>query len=70
MTEGVYYDIPNPNTELIFGLEWHFLNDEKVDVKYKFCNNFEEATTLMYFQSDWFLKNSQIIIIKKQVIRK
>ena len=30
--------------------------------KYKFCSNFEEATTLMYFQSDWFLKNSNIIL--------
>lgn len=29
--------------------------------KYKFCFSFEEATTLMYFQSDWFLKNSNII---------
>jgi 2-polyprenyl-3-methyl-5-hydroxy-6-metoxy-1,4-benzoquinol methylase len=32
-----------------------------VSRKYKFCNSFEEATTLMYFQSDWFLKNSNII---------
>ena len=40
----------------IFDDQYYNLNDEKVDVKYKFCNNFEEATTLMYFQSDWFLK--------------
>ena len=46
----------------IFDDQYYNLNDEKVDVKYKFCNNFEEATTLMYFQSDWFLKNSQIIL--------
>ena len=30
--------------------------------KYQFCKSFEEATTLMYFQSDWFLKNSNIIL--------
>lgn len=30
--------------------------------KYKFCSNFEEATALMCFQSDWFLKNSDIIL--------
>lgn len=33
-----------------------------VNRKYKFCKSFEEATTLMYFQSDWFLKNSIIIL--------
>ena len=33
-----------------------------VNRKYQFCNSFEEATTLMYFQSDWFLKNSNIIL--------
>ena len=30
--------------------------------KYQFCKSFEEATTLMYFQSDWFIKNSIIIL--------
>ena len=33
-----------------------------VNRKYQFCKSFEEATTLMYFQSDWFLKNSIIIL--------
>ena len=33
-----------------------------MDRKYQFCKSFEEATTLMYFQSDWFLKNSNIIL--------
>jgi SAM-dependent methyltransferase len=33
-----------------------------VNRKYQFCKSFEEATTLMYFQSDWFFKNSIIII--------
>ena len=33
-----------------------------VNKKYRFCKSFEEATTLMYFQSDWFLKNSNIIL--------
>ncbi len=33
-----------------------------VNKKYQFCKSFEEATTLMYFQSDWFLKNSNIIL--------
>ena len=33
-----------------------------VSRKYQFCNSFEEATTLMYFQSNWFLKNSNIIL--------
>ena len=40
-----------------------------VNRKYRFCKSFEEATTLMYFQSDWFLKNSNIIledILKKK----
>ena len=32
-----------------------------VNRKYQFCKSFEEATTLMFFQSDWFLKNSNII---------
>jgi len=27
--------------------------------KYKFCKNYDEATTLMYFQSDFFLKNPE-----------
>ena len=42
-----------------------FVNEGKaIDVsrKYQFCNSFEEATTLMYFQSDWFIKNSNIIL--------
>ena len=49
-----------------------YINKGKaIDVsrKYQFCNSFEEATTLMYFQSDWFLKNSNIIledILKKK----
>ena len=34
----------------------------KVDKKYEFCKSFNEATALMYFQSDWFLKNSNIIL--------
>ena len=46
----------------IFDDQYYNLTKDKVDVKYKFCNNFEEATTLMYFQSDWFLKNSHIIL--------
>ena len=33
-----------------------------VNKKYQFCKSFEEATTLMYFQSDWFIKNSNIIL--------
>ena len=33
-----------------------------VNRKYQFCKSFEEATTLMYFQSDWFIKNSNIIL--------
>ena len=33
-----------------------------VNRKYQFCKSFEEATTLMYFQSDWFFKNSIIIV--------
>jgi len=33
-----------------------------VNRKYQFCKSFEEAITLMYFQSDWFLKNSIIIL--------
>ena len=33
-----------------------------VNRKYQFCKSFEEATTLMYLQSDWFLKNSIIIL--------
>ena len=33
-----------------------------VNRKYQFCNSFEEATTLMYFQSNLFLKNSNIIL--------
>ena len=40
-----------------------------VNRKYRFCKSLEEATTLMYFQSDWFLKNSNIIlddILKKK----
>ena len=43
--------------------ETYISESESKDVskKYKFCSSFEEATTLMYFQSDWFLKNSNII---------
>ena len=37
-------------------------NAKDVNRKYQFCKSFEEATTLMYFQSDWFLKNSIIIL--------
>ena len=29
-----------------------------VNRKYQFCKSFEDATTLMYFQSDWLFKNS------------
>lgn len=46
---------------------YNSLND--VNKKYDFCTSFKEATTLMYFQSDWFLKNSIIILehlIKEQ----
>ena len=42
-----------------------FVDESKainVSRKYQFCNSFEEATILMYFQSDWFLKNSNIIL--------
>lgn len=35
---------------------------QNVDRKYKFCKSFEEATALMYFQSDWFLKNCDTIL--------
>ena len=41
-----------------------YINENKTintNRKYQFCKSFEEATTLMYFQSDWFLKNSNII---------
>jgi len=44
--------------------ETYVENGKSKDVnrKYQFCKSFEEATTLMYFQSDWFLKNSNIIL--------
>jgi len=40
----------------------HRSGNYNTDGLYKFCNNFEEATTLMHFQSDWFLKNSEVIL--------
>ncbi|MDB9731576.1 class I SAM-dependent methyltransferase [Candidatus Pelagibacter sp.] len=44
--------------------ETYIDKSKAIDVsrKYQFCNSFEEATTLMYFQSNWFLKNSNIIL--------
>ena len=44
----------------IFNQRFEKINIDNSDV-YKFVKNFNEATTLMLFQSDWFLKNSLII---------
>ena len=75
-SNGIRFDIDEKRVwsfiEKIFGsertieLDDIFTSDYNIgnldpSKKYKFCKNYDEATTLMYFQSDFFLKNSEVI---------